>query len=169
MAGRKKRSERLLQEGTGLAVTTRPSEVSHVPGGSRKGKSTVSAFCPVCGRAVHENRTTKRASIGALESKPYFESIDWQPDQPFGRRQAATGKWSFRNWSYINPEDAPELFAAMKARFLTAAKEWLAKDWITEGEVLAVLGEIHGPGKPSPNGRHNGSSPQRNGHDRGER
>lgn len=164
MAGRRKRSERLVQESAGLAVAARPSDVGLVPGGSREGKSVISAFCPVCARTVPERRATKRASIGTIETKPYFESIDWQPDQPFGLRHSATGKASFRNWSYINPEDAPELFDAIKARFLEAAKEWLVKGWITEGEVLAVLGEAHGPGKPSPNGRHNGANGRRNGH-----
>lgn len=161
MAGRRKRSERLLQESAGLAVATRPSDIERAINGHQEGRFIVNASCPVCGHNIPENRVTVRSKMGALESKPYFESIDWQPDHPFGVRLSAAGKGSFRERTYISPEEAPELFRAMKSRFLDAVKEWMGKGWISEGEVLAVLGELHGPGKPSTNGRHNGTIPQR--------
>jgi hypothetical protein len=87
--------------------------------------------------------------MGVLETAPYFESIEWNPEQPFGIRMAATGKKSFETWSYVSPDQAPELFGAMKGRFLVALTEWLRKGWISEGDVLAALGESRSPARPS--------------------
>jgi hypothetical protein len=53
--------------------------------------------------------------------------------------RTATGKNSFSDWHYINPKDAPDLFQAMKNRFLTALGEWVDKGWITKGEVERML------------------------------
>jgi hypothetical protein len=95
------------------------------------GKVVLYALCPVCGRAVPERRGTVRGSKGVnIETEPYFDTIQWEPDKPFGIARPATGKGSFSQSSYIDREDAPELFEAVKRRFLNALREWLHKGWI---------------------------------------
>jgi len=159
----KKRSERFVDDGATVGVATRSASDSLARNGHRQGRSIVSAFCPVCARTVPEKRATKRTPLGASETKPYFDSIEWRPDQPFGLRHSAAGKASFKDWSYINPDDAPELFEAMKGRFLEAVKEWIAKGWISEGDVLATLGETRRLITPAPARRQNGKNGNGNG------
>jgi len=68
----------------------------------------------------------------------YFEAISWDSGKPFGVASAITGRGSFKDWRYITPEEAPDLFADLKARLLTAVAEWRAKGWIAPAEVEAL-------------------------------
>lgn len=125
----RKRSERrsviLTKETThDVAVLTKSTE-----------KVLRCAFCPVCGKTIAERRGTVRTKIGTLETMPYFDSIIWEKDKPFGMIVATTGKSSFKNWQYIDKEDAPELFNALKARFIDAIREWQEKGWIKPDEI----------------------------------
>lgn len=95
------------------------------------------ALCPVCGKTIID-RAVKVGYV-SVGRTPYFETIDWDPNKPFGVSFAAGGKGSFKDREYIGPEDAPELFEQVKKRFLDALGEWLGKGWITEEEVREVL------------------------------
>lgn len=97
------------------------------------------AFCPCCGRVIPEKRAIKAGYV-TVDHIGYFASIDWDPNKPFGVSYPATGKdvsgrGPTQNWRYINPEDAPELFEAMKGRFLQALGEWIKKGWIEKEEL----------------------------------
>ena len=94
----------------------------------------VNAFCPICGRTCPENRVVSRDG-GEKQTAPYFESIDWDPAHPFGLRLSAAGKGSLQDWQYINPQDAPELFEALKKRFKDAIKEWMDKGWLEPSDI----------------------------------
>jgi hypothetical protein len=52
---------------------------------------------------------------------------------------SAAGKGSLRDWEYINPQDAPELFEALKARFKDAIKEWLEKGLLEPSDIRATI------------------------------
>lgn len=136
---RKKRSER-QGEPKGVAVI----EKLKAPVSPKVGPASLQALCPLCGRAIPERRVTVRSNLGALETKPYFDSIDWDPDKPFGIRLPTNGKGSFKDWSYIDKDEAPVLFEALKRRFLEALREWVDKGWITEDEVANLIA-IHQP------------------------
>lgn len=129
---RKKRSERVAE----AAVKARPVAVAVAP--LRVAVKVVSALCPICGRAVPENRAIKFGHV-TVDRVSYFGSIDWDPEKPFGVSYTPAGRGSFREWQHIDPEDAPELFKAMKARFLDALGEWITKGWISVDEVVAVI------------------------------
>lgn len=94
----------------------------------------VGAFCPVCGHTVPEKRAIKAGHV-TVDQIRYFQSINWDAQKPFGIVFDAAGRGSLSNWTYISPEDAPELFEAMKQRFLQALKEWLDKGWIKPEEL----------------------------------
>lgn len=132
---RKKISEK---EGvrTSVAIREKPSELPSIAPVSAK--ATLEALCPVCGRAIPERRATVRSKLGNLETQPYFESIEWDKNKPFGIRLPTNGKASFKNWDYIDRDEAPEFFEALKNRFLQALREWLDKGWITREEITAV-------------------------------
>jgi len=131
--GRRKRSDR-QQEKPAVAILERPKAEAQV-----RAKATLAALCPICGRSIHEQRATARNIYGALEKKPYFETIDWDADKPFGVRLATSGRGSFKNWDYIDRDEAPELFEALKKRFLEAIKEWLHKGWLSKEEVAGSI------------------------------
>jgi hypothetical protein len=98
-------------------------------------KVVLYALCPVCGRAVPENRGTVRGKAGNIEVEPYFNTIKWDPDKPFGIARPAAGKGSFKDSTYIDKDEAPELFEAVKGRLLEALREWVAKGWIQKEEL----------------------------------
>jgi len=99
-----------------------------------------SAICPVCGKTIHEKRAIKAGYV-TVDHIGYFASIDWDPNKPFGIRQEASGRGSLSNPpEYIEPEQAPELFEAVKARFLAALKEWLGKKWISPADLQDIIG-----------------------------
>jgi len=126
---RKKRSELgaiAVAEPAVAPPVTSPAEV----------KVTLEALCPLCGKGIPERRVTQRQGSMVIETQPYFEAIQWDGNKPFGIALAAGGRGSFKNWEYIDPEDAPELFKALKARFIQAAKEWLAKGWLEKDDIL---------------------------------
>jgi len=129
--GRKKRSEK---EGAGAAAGGK-SLARRRPAPAPTGES-LQAFCPVCGKMVVD-RAVKVKYI-TLETVPYFKSIDWDPDKPFGVAKTLAGRGSFKDWRYITPEEAPELFEGMKGRLLEAVREWLAKGWVTIEEVRGL-------------------------------
>ena len=109
-----------------------------LPSARRRSSSSATitnAFCPTCGRTIPEYHVLTRTSYGAGERQPYFESIAWDPHHPFGLRLSAAGKGSLTDWQYINPEDAPELFEALKGRFINAIKEWVAKGWLKRTDL----------------------------------
>ena len=93
------------------------------------------AFCTVCGRTIPQNKAVKHDGSITTEVLPYFEAIGWNPDQPFGRRLPTTGRGSLKNWSYINKEDAPELFEALRERMLMAIRLWIDRGWIKREEI----------------------------------
>lgn len=99
-------------------------------------KVMLEAICPVCGRSIPERRVTRWLSSVAVETQPYFDSIEWDENKPFGVALSAAGRGSLRDWNYITPEEAPELFEAVKARLIQAVKEWVAKGWIAKEEIL---------------------------------
>jgi len=99
---------------------------------------TLAALCWLCGRTISD-RAVKIDGLSTGERIPYFESIEWQVDKPFGVAYRAAGRGSFSQWRYITPEEAPELFQQLKARFLQALKELLDKGWLTSAEVAPLL------------------------------
>lgn len=130
---RKKRSEKLAE------VAVRPAPRPAVTG--KVGKLVLRATCPVCGHSVPEKRAIK-AGYTTVDWIGYFDSIDWDPAKPFGTAFYATGghPGPTANWFPIGPEDAPELFEAVKKRFLDALREWTVdKKWITREEVERSL------------------------------
>lgn len=91
----------------------------------------VGAFCPVCGKTIID-RAVKVGYV-SLGKTPYFESISWDPNKPFG---ITFEPGALQNWEHIDPADAPELFEALKQRFLEALREWEAKGWLTREELV---------------------------------
>ena len=123
---RKKRGE---IKATAVAVRPAPSP-KIVP---LVAERVISALCPVCGRSVPEKRAIKVGYV-TVDRVPYFASIDWDENKPFGVAFSAGGRGSLRDWHYISPDDAPELFEAVKARLIQAVKEWIKKGWISPEE-----------------------------------
>jgi len=124
---RLKRAQRLARQ---LEVKPTPTRVITVVT-----KKTTAAICPVCGKTIHEKRAIKAGYV-TVDHIGYFASIDWDPNKAFGFRQDVSGRGSLANpREYIEPEDSPELFEAVKARFLAALKEWLDKGWLTREEL----------------------------------
>jgi len=97
----------------------------------------VGAFCPVCGKTVID-RAVKIGYV-SVGHTPYFESIEWDPDKPFGISFAAAGRGSLQDRKYVTPEDCPELFEAVKARFLQALAEWVNKNWISPSDIESII------------------------------
>ena len=126
--GRRKRSEKA----GAVAIRPTPAPIE-VP--ARVGERMVSAICPLCGRTIPEKRAIKMGYV-TVDKVGYFEGIEWDPEKPFGVVYEAGGRGSLRNWQYISPEDAPELFEALKARFIQALREWINKGWLTEEDLL---------------------------------
>jgi hypothetical protein len=134
MAG-KKRSETNPQGTTGhTAVIGTHIEREKARMGSGQ---VVSAFCLLCGHSIPENRVTDRVEGKdiALETTPYFDSIEWREDQPFGMSRAAAGKKSFADWHYIEPEDAPEFFEAYRLNLIRAVRLAIKRGWIKREEL----------------------------------
>ncbi len=127
--GRKKRSQKLIEAGGQVVPAAAP--VAVMP----KVERIVSAVCSLCGRTIPQFRAIKIGSI-TVDHVNYFGSIDWDANKPFGISYLPAGGGSFKDWRPINPEDAPELFEAVKKRFLDALREWTVdKKWITREEV----------------------------------
>lgn len=126
---RKKRSTKLAKG----AVAVRPAPVSEVA--KVAAERFIIAFCPVCGHSIPEKRAKKIGYV-TVDRVPYFESINWDANKPFGVSYSAAGRGSLRDWQYITPEEAGELFEAMKARFIQAIEEWIKKGWLEKGEIL---------------------------------
>jgi len=124
MVPRRKRSEK-------RAVRVLPAPVEVVV---RPTEEVLAALCPVCGRTV-KDRALKIGYV-TVGKVGYFDSIDWDADKPFGVAYQATGRGSFQNWRHINPDEAPELFEALKARFIQALREWEAKGWLAKEDIL---------------------------------
>lgn len=101
-------------------------------------KFTVYALCPVCGKTVTD-RAVKLGGV-TVGKTPYFETIEWDKDKPFGVAIATGGRGSFTEWHHISKEDAPELFEGLKERLLQAVKEWLDKGWIEGAKVKELIG-----------------------------
>ncbi len=93
-----------------------------------------SALCPVCGRTIPEFRAIKVGYV-TIDRINYFGSIEWDPNKAFGVKYRAGGRGSFQDTEPIKPEDAPELFNAVKKRLIDALHEWIQKGWITEEEL----------------------------------
>lgn len=122
---RKKRSEKTT---AAVRPAPAPPEVAKVAG------EILEAFCPVCGRTVPQNRALKVGGV-VVGKVGYFESIDWDPNKPFGVAKEASGRGSLANFRYINPDEAPELFEVLKARLIQALKEWINKGWLSPDEI----------------------------------
>lgn len=131
--GRLKRSEKVAE----AAVKTKPAAIAIAP--TRVAERVVSAHCPICGKAIQDRAV--KVGYATVGHTPYFESIDWQADKPFGVSHPAAGRGSFKDSQPINPQDAPELFEAMKGRFLQALREWVNKGWISQKELEEVKNE----------------------------
>jgi len=95
----------------------------------------VAAICPCCGRTVPQDRALKVGNI-TIGRVGYFDSIDWDPNKSFGVAYQTGGRGSFTNWRHIGPDEAPELFEALKARFIQAIKEWRQKGWLAKEDIL---------------------------------
>ena len=124
---RKKRSEKLAE--AAVRPARAPAAAPVVTERMLRG------FCPVCGRTIPEYRAIKIGYV-TVDRINYFGSIDWDPDKPFGVSYKAGGKNAYEDWHHINPEDAPEIFEAIKNRFIQAVGEWLRKGWMTKEELL---------------------------------
>ena len=140
MADRRKRSGRINQ--TAPSASHGKAVEASRPASSSSGATTIAALCPVCGRSIPEKRATVRGSYGTLESQPYFETIEWDPDKPFGVRMAVTGRASLKDWEYIDRDEAPELFEALKKRFLDAFRECAQKGWFTKQELIDLTNQF---------------------------
>jgi hypothetical protein len=128
----RKRAER---QGT---VQAEKSAQVQIPIPNRQ-KVVLYALCPCCGRAIPERRGTVRGKAGNIETQPYFNTIEWDPNKPFGIARLATGKGSFRESTYIGKDEAPELFEAVKGRLIAALKEWMVKGWISRDELKDLV------------------------------
>lgn len=133
--GRRKRSEKAV-EGAGVAAGKQVARRKPAPAPMPAGES-LQAFCPVCGKMVMDRAV--KVKYMTLETVPYFQSIEWDPDKPFGVAKSIAGRGSFKDWRYIQPEEAPELFEGMKGRLLQAVSEWLAKGWVSQAEVMELI------------------------------
>lgn len=101
----------------------------------RAAERIVGALCPICGRVIPQDRAIKIGYV-TVDRVGYFASIDWDENKPFGTSYPAGGRGSFRHWEPIGPDDAPELFEAVKARFIQAVREWMHKGWLSEEDIL---------------------------------
>lgn len=125
------RQKRIAQKGK---VEVQPTEVTRAPS-----IPVIKAICPVCGSSIPEKRAIKIGYV-TVDRINFFESVEWDENKPFGVRFFATGKAGFKEWEYISPEEAPEFFQALKARFLQALREWVIdKKWITQEEIKRSL------------------------------
>lgn len=102
------------------------------------------ALCPVCGTA-HGIEVTDRVPgkpYIVLERRNYWERVkDFDPDKPFGVIQETIGRGSFKVLGYFSPEeDQNGFFPLVKARLLSAVREWLDKGWISREELEAAIG-----------------------------
>jgi len=126
--GRKKRSQK-------VEVAPRPTRVRAEAVAER----ILAALCPCCGRTIPEKRAI-RVGYVTVDRVDYFASIEWDENKPFGVSYVPGGR-GFGNWEHISPEQAPELFEAVKARFIQAWIEWIVKAWITREELLRLVKE----------------------------
>ena len=127
------RKKRSLAEA--VAVKPAPAPMVVAP---KVAERVMAAICPLCGRAVPEKRAIKSGYI-TVDRKPYFDSIDWDENKPFGVAYPLTGRGSLRDWEYISPEQAPELFEALRQRFIQALREWINKGWLSQEEIRSLL------------------------------
>ncbi|MBW2673824.1 MAG: hypothetical protein JRD89_10490 [Deltaproteobacteria bacterium] len=97
---RKKRSEKAVMR----AVAVEPRPVT--PQAPAEVKETLSALCPVCGRAIPHSRAVRVQGV-KVGGVGYFEAISWDSGKPFGVASAITGRGSFKDWRYITPVDRP--------------------------------------------------------------
>lgn len=123
---RKKRSEKRAIEVARVPVVA--------PARAKVTERLMAALCPVCGRTVPEKRALKIGNV-TIGKVGYFDSIDWDENKPFGVSYLAAGRGSFKDWEHIGPEEAPELFEALKARLIQAVGEWINKGWLTPDEI----------------------------------
>jgi len=124
MGGRRKRSEK-------VEVAVRPAPVRVEA--EVVAVKMIAAICPCCGKTIPEKRAIKAGYV-TVDRVDYFASIGWVENKPFGVSYSPGGRGSMGT-DYISPEDAPELFEAVKARFLQAIREWLGKGWIKPEEL----------------------------------
>jgi len=95
-------------------------------------------FCPVCGMA-HGARATKKVAYIIMEKKPYLETIDFDPNKPFGVVLEALGRGKGKRIvRYLAPEEAAEDFARVKQRLLVCIQEWLDKAWLNKTDLEAL-------------------------------
>jgi len=127
---RLKRSEKLG------AAAVRPAPAA--PEVAKEVERIVYFLCPLCGRSTPEKRAIKIGYI-TVDRVDYFGSIEWDPNKAFGFVREAKGRGSFADFEYIGPEEAPELFEAVKARFIQALEEWVNKKWISREELERLL------------------------------
>jgi len=130
--GRKKRSQ-VIAARAALKPTPLPKVPAEVMG-------IDSAFCPMCGKSISQDRAIKAGYV-TIDHIPYFDSIAWDENKPFGMKRYASGRGSFSQWEYIQPHDNVPLFQAVKQRFLAALREWLKKKWLSPGEIASILEE----------------------------
>ena len=104
----------------------------------RPTKFTLYALRPVCGKTLTD-RAVKLGGV-TVGKTPYFETIEWDKNKPFGVAIATGGRGSFTEWHHISEKDAPELFEGLKGRLLQALQEWLDKGWIERAEVKELVG-----------------------------
>jgi hypothetical protein len=123
---RRKRSEK-------VEVAVRPAPVRPQVAAER----IVAAICPCCGRTIPEKRAIKAGYV-TVDHIGYFASIEWDEKKAFGVSYLPGGRGSM-GWSYIDPEEAPELFEAVKARLIRAVREWINKAWLSEEEISIAL------------------------------
>ena len=129
---RKKRSEKIREAARPIERPERKAAAPVVAG------ETFAALCPVCGRAIPEGRAVRIGGI-TVGKTPYFDTIEWDPNKPFGVALSAGGRGSFREWRHIGPEELPEMFDQVRGRLLDAVKEYYNKGWLTDNDLKALI------------------------------
>lgn len=103
-------------------------------------KTVYHCSCPVCGRRIPEKRAIKAGNFHVIDHIGYFQSIDWDPDKPFGSAWEPSGYGSVgNNARTITPDEVPELFRSLKGRMLQSIVEFRTKGWMTEEEIQSAL------------------------------
>jgi len=111
----------------------------------------IMAICPLCGTAhgiIYGKRKLKgkpyyRVGEPILKSDYFADLLSkYDENKPFGVEVEASGRGSFKNWRYISPQEAPQLFESVQKVFYKAIKSWLQKGWLDKKELQKILKKV---------------------------
>jgi len=83
------------------------------------------AFCPVCGRGISEKHTD--------------HMFDMRNDEKHFGISKETGWGGFKNFKYIDIEEAPGFYAKLKTLFLVAISVWVKKGWLKKEDLSDLI------------------------------